>query len=133
MSKREDDPPVDDTESEESSEEESSDEDTPEEPATPSVTNQSLPEVTSQLDDLHLDMGDRDQRGRDPTPAPARVAAPTRSFKVNPPSEFSGQMNQVKTFKLQSLTYLHLNNDKLNTDRKRLLFLTSYLRGPAYE
>ena len=60
MSKREDDPPVDDTESEESSEEESSDEDTPEEPATPSVTNQSLPEVTNQLDDLHLDMGDRD-------------------------------------------------------------------------
>jgi hypothetical protein len=28
---------------------------------------------------------------------------------------------------------LHLNNDKLNNDRKRLLFLTSYLRGPAYE
>jgi hypothetical protein len=36
-------------------------------------------------------------------------------------------------FKLQCLTYLHLNNDKLNNDRKRLLFLTSYLRGLAYE
>jgi hypothetical protein len=135
MSRREEDPPVDDIESEEeSSEEESSDEDTPEEPATPLVTNQTLPDVTNQLDNLHLDMGDN-QRGRNPTPAPTadRVAVSNGSFKVNPPSEFSGQRNQVKTFKLQSLTYLHLNNDKLNTDRKRLLFLTSYLRGPAYE
>jgi hypothetical protein len=93
MSRREDDLSIDDTESEESSEEESSDEDTLEEPATPLVTNQSLPEVTSQLDDLHLDMGNRDLYGRDPTPAPARVATPTRSFKVNPPTEFSGQRN----------------------------------------
>jgi hypothetical protein len=52
---------------------------------------------------------------------------------VNSPSEFSGQRNQVKTFKLQCLTYLTLNAEKLNTNRKKLLFLTSYLRGPAYE
>jgi hypothetical protein len=26
-----------------------------------------------------------------------------------------------------------LNADKFDTNRKRLLFLTSYLRGPAYE
>jgi hypothetical protein len=52
---------------------------------------------------------------------------------VNLPSEFSGQRNQVKTFKLQCLTYLTLNAEKLNTNRKKLLFLTSYLRGPAYE
>ena len=52
---------------------------------------------------------------------------------MNSPSEFSGQRNQVKTFKLQCLTYLTLNADKLNTNRKKLLFLTSYLRGPAYE
>lgn len=134
MSRREE-PPVDDIESEEeSSEEESEDEDTPKEPATPLITNQTLPDVTSQLDNLHLDMGDN-QRGRNPTPAPTadRVAVSNGSFKVNPPSEFSGQRSQVKTFKLQSLTYLHLNHEKLNTDRKRLLFLTSYLRGPAYE
>ena len=49
------------------------------------------------------------------------------------PSEFSGQRNQVKTFKLQCLTYIQLNEAKLNTNRKQLLFLTSYLRGPAYE
>ncbi|TLD05658.1 Cytochrome P450 monooxygenase-like protein [Venturia nashicola] len=135
MSRKED-PPVEDIESEEeSSEEESSDEEAPEEPATPSNTDQPLPEVTSQLYNLHLEMGDNNPRGRNPTPAPTndRVAGTSGSFKVNPPSEFSGQRNQVKTFKLQCLTYLHLNNDKLNTDRKRLLFLTSYLRAAAYE
>jgi uncharacterized FlgJ-related protein len=31
------------------------------------------------------------------------------------------------------LTYLTLNQEKLNTNRKQLLFLTSYLRGLAYE
>jgi hypothetical protein len=74
-------------------------------------------------------------RGRNPTPAPTadRVAASHGSFKVNAPSEFSGQRNQVKTFKLQCLTYLQLNADRLDTNRKQLLFLTSYLRGPAYE
>lgn len=135
MSRKEE-PPVEDIESEEeSSEEESSDEETPEEPATPLNTDQPLPEVTSQLYNLHLEMGDNGPRGRNPTPAPTadRVAVASGSFKVNPPSEFSGQRNQVKTFKLQCLTYLHLNNDKLNTDRKRLLFLTSYLRAAAYE
>jgi hypothetical protein len=133
MSEEEVQPPVDDTESEESSEE-SEDEATPDEPATPLLTNQTLPDVTRQLDDLHLEMTD-DRRGRDPTPAPTaeRVVVSNGSFKVNSPTEFSGQRNQVKTFKLQCLTYLHLNHDKLNNDRKRLLFLTSYLRGPAYE
>jgi hypothetical protein len=70
MSRREEDPPVDDTESEEdSSEEDSDDEDTPEELATPLVTNQTLPDVTSRLDNLHLDIGNN-QRRRNPTPAP---------------------------------------------------------------
>ncbi|KAM0722215.1 hypothetical protein Q7P37_001656 [Cladosporium fusiforme] len=36
-------------------------------------------------------------------------------------------------FKLQCLTYISLNADKLETNRKQLLFITSYLRGPAYE
>ena len=48
-------------------------------------------------------------------------------------SKFSRQRNQVKTFKLQYLTYLTLNAEKLNTNRKKLLFLTSYLWRPAYE
>jgi hypothetical protein len=50
--------PIDDIESEEeSSKEELSDKDIPEELATLLIINQSLPEVTSQLDNLYLDIG----------------------------------------------------------------------------
>lgn len=111
------------------SEEESSDNDsTPDEAATPLDTNQSIPVVTEWLRDVHLN--DMSTNG-------STRGAPTGqaggSFKVNAPAEFSGQRNQVKTFKLQCLTYLSLNADKLDTNRKQLLFITSYLRGPAYD
>ena len=135
-------PPVNDTSSEEessddsvqeeqpvineSSSDESDDEITPNEPATPLITNQSIPEVTEWLQDVHL----HDMSVQGSTTGGNAGGA---SFKVNAPSEFSGQRNQVKTFKLQCLTYLTLNSEKLNTNRKKLLFLTSYLRGPAYE
>lgn len=55
------------------------------------------------------------------------------SVKVNAPMEFSGQRNQVKAFKMQCLTYIQMNQDKLSDNRKQLLFITSYLRGPAYD
>lgn len=127
--------PVEDIESEEElSKEELTDEETPEEPATLLVTNQLLPDITHQLDNLYLDMGDCDRR---PTPALSAIRATTTgsnsSFKVNTLSEFSGCRDQVKMFKLQCLTYIQLNEDKLNTNRKQLLFLISYLRGPAYD
>jgi hypothetical protein len=99
---------------------------TPEEPATPLETNQTIPLVTEWLQNVTLN--DMSQAG---SIQGANNAG--GSFRVNSPSEFHGQRNQVKTFKLQCLTYLQLNADKLNTNRKRLLFLTSYLRGPAYE
>jgi hypothetical protein len=118
----EEEPSVNDT----SSEEESSVDSVPEEPATPLDTNQSIPAVTEWLENVHLnDMS--------VTGSTTGANNGGGSFKVNAPSEFSGQRNQVKTFKLQCLTYLTLNADKLNTNRKKLLFLTSYLRGPAYE
>jgi hypothetical protein len=118
----EEDPSVNDT----SSEEESDDDSTPEEPATPLDTNQSIPLVTNWLQNVTLD----DMSVNGSTTGNANGGG---SFKVNSPTEFSGQRNQVKTFKLQCLTYLTLNQEKLNTNRKQLLFLTSYLRGPAYE
>jgi len=137
MSRREDDPSVENIESEEeSSEEESSDEDTPEEPATPSITNQSLPEVTSQLDDLHLEMGDNSNpRGRPTTPAPTgdRIAMSGSAVtKVNPPMEFTGRRDQIKSFRLQCKLYWEMNPEKFrNNQRNRLLFAMSYLRGKA--
>jgi hypothetical protein len=58
MSKEEIHLPINDIESkEESSEEELSNKDIPEEPATLSIINQSLPKVTSQLNNLYLDIG----------------------------------------------------------------------------
>ena len=102
-------PPVDDTESEEessddsvqeeqpvineSSSDESDDEITPDEPATPLITNQSIPVVTEWLQNVHLN--DMSVHG-----STTGGNAGGASFKVNAPSEFSGQRNQVKTFKL---------------------------------
>lgn len=120
MSKEED-PSVEDT----SSEEESDNDSIPEELATPLNTNQSIPVVTEQLQSVTLN--DMSINGS------IRGANDGGSFKVNTLSEFSRQRNQVKTFKLQYLTYIQLNKAKLNTNRKQLLFLTSYLRGPTYE
>jgi hypothetical protein len=117
----EEDPSVEDT----SSEEESVNDSTPDEPATPLDTNQTIPVVTEWLQNVTLN--DMSVNGS------TRGANDGGSFKVNTPSEFSGQRNQVKTFKLQCLTYIQLNEAKLNSNRKQLLFLTSYLRGPAYE
>lgn len=111
MSKEEVDPPINDTESEEelsndpvqeesSSEEESDDEVTPEEQATLSVTNQSLPDVTEQLDGLHLSMTDR-QRQPAPTASVAGGGTADRgSVKVNSPTEFNGRRDQLKAFKI---------------------------------
>lgn len=138
MSRREDDPSVEDIESEEESSDESSDEETPDEPATPSITNQSLPEVTSQLDNLHLEMGDNSNpRGRPTTPAPTgdRIAMPGgAATKVNPPMEFTGRRDQIKPFRLQCKLYWEMNPDKFsNNQRNKLLFAMSYLRGKALE
>jgi hypothetical protein len=56
-------------------------------------TNQLLPEVTSQLDDLYLEIGDNsNSRRRSQTSAPTanRIIVSDRSFKINSPSELSG-------------------------------------------
>jgi hypothetical protein len=97
MSKEEDDLSIDNT----ISEEESDNDSIYDKLATPLLTNQTLPDVTSQLDNLHLEIGDN-QRRRNLTPAPTaeRVVVSNGSFKVNSLTEFSGQRNQVKTFKL---------------------------------
>ena len=77
----------------ESSSDESDEEITPDELATPLITNQSIPIVTEWLQNVHLnDMSvNGSTRGAQNTGG---------SFKVNAPSEFSRQRNQVKTFKL---------------------------------
>jgi hypothetical protein len=89
MSAEEDHLSVNDTESEEgliedSVQEESSSE---EEPA-----DVAIPEVTLQLNNLHLNMGNRN---RQPTPAQSAIGTTTEKggIKVHAPVEFSGRRN----------------------------------------
>lgn len=114
-----------------SSEEESSasDSEAEVEQPTPLETNQPLPDVTKQLDNLHLNMA--------PTQTPStgsNVGGTDRaSIKINTPIEFHGRRDQVKQFKFQCQMYIDLNTDKFDTHKKQLLFITSYMRGAAWE
>jgi hypothetical protein len=78
MPRTEEDPSVNDT----SSEEESDNDSTPEEPATPLDTNQSIPLVTHWLQNVTLD----DMSVNGLTTGNANRGG---SFKVNSPTEFS--------------------------------------------
>jgi hypothetical protein len=96
MSAEEDHLSVHDTESEEESidgsvQEESSSEE--------GSADEAIPEVTLQLDNLHLNMGDRN---RQPTPAQSAVGTTTEKggIKVHAPVEFSGRRDQLKAFML---------------------------------
>lgn len=119
----EEDPSVEDT----SSEEESDNESTPEEPATPLVTNQSLPVVTEWLENVHLhDMsvnGSTRGGGGDVPSGP----------KVNSPKEFAGSRNQFESFRMQCLLSIEMGGPRFVDPRKQMLFVISFLRGPAYD
>ena len=86
----EEEPSVEDTSSEEVSDNES----TPEEPASPLVTNQSLPLVTEWLENVHLNEmsnnGSTRGGGGDIPSGP----------KVNSPKEFAGLRNQFESFRI---------------------------------
>jgi hypothetical protein len=120
----EEDPSVEDT----SSEEESDNESTPEEPSTPLNTNQSLPVVTEWLQNVHLnDMsingGSTRGGGGDVPSGP----------KVNSPKEFAGSRNQFEAFRMQCLLSIEMGGTRLVEPRKQMLFVISFLRGPAYD
>ncbi|KAM0712543.1 hypothetical protein Q7P37_011640 [Cladosporium fusiforme] len=118
----------------ESSEEESS-EDSDHEHETPTGTDESLPEVTTKLRGLNLDMS-----GKNPTPSGSQVGGPRSSLpgdggsgpKVNAPQEFTGARNQFDAFQMQCMIVFKMT-DKYETAEKKVMFITSYLRGGAYE
>ena len=54
--------------------------------------------------------------------------------KVNPPAEFTGRRDQIKSFRLQCKLYWEMNPEKFEKNaRGKLLFAMSYLRGKALE
>ncbi|KAM0717753.1 hypothetical protein Q7P37_006085 [Cladosporium fusiforme] len=101
----------------ESSEEESS-EDSNHKHETPTSTDESLPEVTTKLRGLNLDMS-----GKNPTPS---------GSQVNAPQEFTGARNQFDAFQMQCMIVFKMT-DKYETAEKKVMFITSYLQGSAYE
>ncbi|KAM0713387.1 hypothetical protein Q7P37_010349 [Cladosporium fusiforme] len=100
----------------ESSEEESS-EDSDYEHETLTGTDESLPEVTTKLRGLNLDMS-----GKNPTPSGSQVGGPRSSL---PRDGGSG-------LKMQCMIIFKMT-DKYETAEKKVMFITSYLRGGAYE
>ncbi|KAI7411517.1 hypothetical protein KC336_g12012 [Hortaea werneckii] len=92
---------------------------------TPDEIERSVEQVTGYLDQLHFD--DMSVNGGN------NNGSSGSGPKINPPQEFTGRKDQLKSFKLQCLVYIELRKDKLSQHRQQLLFVTSYFRGPAYE
>jgi hypothetical protein len=110
---------------------ESSEDDTPSEigsEPTPEDQAASINITTQWLDEFHLGS---EMSGRSAVGAPANGNGGT---KVNPPMEFTGRRDQIKSFRLQCKLYWEMNPDKFNNNaRGKLLFAMSYLRGKALE
>jgi hypothetical protein len=89
---------------------------------------EAIPEVTNWLNDLHL-------TNMAPQP-PSVITAPagdSSGIKINPPQEFSGAKGTMERFRMQCLLAIEMSGNKLSTDRKQVLYVVSFLRGPAYE
>lgn len=95
---------------------------------TPEEQNESIDTVTHWVDNFHIQS--------DMAPA-SNVGGPTSSSsgtKVNPPMEFNGRRDQIKSFRLQCKLYWQMNPEKFEGKaRNKLLFAMSYLRGKALE
>ena len=85
-------------------------------------------EITTRwLDNFHLES---EMSGNSTTGTPTGNGG---AIKVNPPSEFNGRRDQIKSFQLQCKLYWELNPDKVIGSRKKVLFALSYFRGKALE
>lgn len=89
--------------------------------------SESIPIVTTWLNDFHL--------GSDMAPTPS-VNIPTgesSTIKINPPQEFNGAKGTLERFRMQCLLAIEMSGSKLPTDRKKVLYIVSFLRGAAYD
>jgi hypothetical protein len=109
---------------------ESSVEDTPSEAGsepTHEERNDSIEITTQWLDNFHLES---EMSGTSTTGTPTGNGG---AIKVNPPAEFNGRRDQIKSFQLQCKLYWELNPEKVIGSRKKVLFALSYFRGKALE
>ena len=84
----------------------------------------------------------RSTRGQAPTVAPAvapEVPAPApapviiKPLKINTPELFDGSKGKLQTFFSQIELFFGFNVDRFPTDKHKVLFASTYLRGPAFE
>ena len=81
-------------------------------------------------------------RGQAPAVAPAvalKVSAPApapviiKLLKINTPKPFDGSKGKLQAFFSQIELFFGFNVDKFPTNKHKVLFASTYLRGPAFE
>jgi len=92
----------------------------------PDDNDQTIDLVTSWIEQVHIaDMSTTGStRGREND---------SSGPKVNKPQEFSGNWRQFSAFKVQCLIAFKMHPTQFDTADKKVMFITSYLRGPAYD
>ena len=64
-------------------------------------------------------------------PAPAPVII--KLLKINTPEPFDGSRGKLRAFFSQIELFFGFNVDRFTTDKHKVLFASTYLRGPAFE
>ena len=64
-------------------------------------------------------------------PAPAPVII--KPLKINTPEPFDGSMGKLRAFFSQVKLFIGFNAERFPTDKHRVLFASTYLKGPAFK
>ena len=68
-----------------------------------------------------------------PAPAPAPAPVIIKLLKINIPEPFDGSKGKLQAFFSQIELFFGFNVDRFPTDKHKVLFASTYLRGPAFE
>ena len=68
-----------------------------------------------------------------PAPAPAPAPVIIKPLKFNTWEPFDGSMGKLRAFFSQIELFFGFNVDRFPTDKHKVLFAGTYLRGPAFE
>ena len=77
-----------------------------------------------------------DEDASEATPAPVVptiVQYPPKPLKIHVPDTYAGERGKLKAFLCQLDLFFGFNADRFPTDKDRVLFATTYMRGPAFE
>ena len=56
-----------------------------------------------------------------------------KSIKTRPPKPFDGTWSKLHGFLTQLELYMQINREKLGHEADKVLFMTTYLTGPAFD